>query len=63
MSHDSLFTELAQTHCPYCDAPITLIIDPIKAYQSYVEDCEVCCRPMEVTTEDGQLIDVKREDD
>ncbi len=63
MSYDPLFTNLAQTHCPYCGVPITLIIDPIKVHQSYIEDCEVCCRPMEVTTEDGQLIDVKREDD
>ena len=33
-------------HCPYCDAAITVLIDGSVADQSYVEDCEVCCRPI-----------------
>ena len=33
-------------HCPYCDAAITVLIDASVPDQSYVEDCEVCCRPI-----------------
>jgi hypothetical protein len=34
--------------CPYCAAPITMLVDPSVPEQSYIEDCEVCCRPIEV---------------
>lgn len=33
--------------CPYCNSRITLLIDPTPSSQ-YIEDCEVCCRPMTV---------------
>ena len=36
-------------HCPYCGEPITLLIDASCETQEYVEDCEVCCRPMLVS--------------
>lgn len=32
--------------CPYCGEPITLVIDCSVSSQSYVEDCQVCCRPI-----------------
>ena len=35
-------------NCPYCGAPITVLLDPSVPAQTYVEDCEVCCNPMEV---------------
>lgn len=34
--------------CPWCMAPITLVIDASAGDQSYIEDCEVCCQPMTV---------------
>lgn len=34
--------------CPYCGAPITMLLDPSVPEQTYVEDCEVCCNPIEV---------------
>jgi Cysteine-rich CPXCG len=34
--------------CPYCGEPITLLVDGTEADQRYVEDCSVCCRPIEV---------------
>ena len=34
--------------CPYCGAPISVLLDPSVPVQSYVEDCEVCCNPMQV---------------
>lgn len=36
--------------CPYCGEEVELVIDPGGgAVQQYVEDCEVCCRPMQLT--------------
>ena len=32
--------------CPYCWEEITLLIDASIEMQDYVEDCEVCCRPI-----------------
>lgn len=32
--------------CPYCGELITLLIDCTIAQQSYIEDCQVCCRPI-----------------
>ncbi|HEX8297901.1 MAG TPA: CPXCG motif-containing cysteine-rich protein [Rubricoccaceae bacterium] len=34
--------------CPYCDAPISMLLDPSISAQRYVEDCEVCCNPIEI---------------
>ncbi|MGB2306008.1 MAG: CPXCG motif-containing cysteine-rich protein, partial [Flavobacteriaceae bacterium] len=44
--------------CPYCWEQISMILDPSVAYQSYVEDCEVCCNPIQVspTFENGDLL-------
>lgn len=36
------------TECPYCGEPIELIIDDSLDHQTYVEDCSVCCRPINV---------------
>ena len=35
-------------NCPYCDAPITILLDLSTDEQSYIEDCEVCCQPMQI---------------
>ena len=35
-------------HCPYCWEEISMILDPIDGRQVYVEDCEVCCNPIEI---------------
>lgn len=47
----------AQVHCPYCGEPIELLIDDSAGEQRYIEDCQVCCRPIAVTVsvdEDGE---------
>jgi hypothetical protein len=31
---------------PYCGARIELVIDCSVPFQEYIEDCEVCCRPI-----------------
>jgi hypothetical protein len=53
----------AELNCPHCGEPITLSVDLSVESQSYIEDCSVCCRPMQVsyTAESGELqsIDVE----
>jgi transcription elongation factor Elf1 len=34
--------------CPYCWQEISMILDVSQPHQTYVEDCEVCCKPIEV---------------
>ena len=34
--------------CPYCGEAIELLIDDSVEHQTYVEDCSVCCRPINV---------------
>lgn len=54
--------------CPYCGELIGLWVDEDGgSSQAYVEDCSVCCRPMQVHVhmdEDGQIAaSVSRLDD
>jgi transcription elongation factor Elf1 len=39
----------AVVECPYCNEQLEVAIDWSVTEQSYVEDCQVCCRPMELT--------------
>ena len=32
--------------CPYCGETIEILIDCSISAQNYIEDCEVCCRPI-----------------
>jgi hypothetical protein len=34
--------------CPYCGESIELLIDDSVDAQRYIEDCCVCCRPIDV---------------
>ena len=44
-------------NCPYCWEEISFILDISVSEQVYVEDCEVCCNPIEVKYEysDGEI--------
>ena len=42
--------------CPYCGESIGILIDASIPEQQYIEDCQVCCRPITLTVsvkEDG----------
>jgi hypothetical protein len=43
--------------CPYCWQTISIVLDLSVPEQTYVEDCEVCCQPIEVcyTVEDDEV--------
>ncbi len=45
--------------CPYCGEEISMVLDVSVRRQTYVEDCEVCCNPIEVTytVEDDTVAD------
>ncbi len=53
--------------CPYCGEPNLLAIDVSAGAQRYVEDCQVCCRPMTVTvslsTQGLPEVSVRAQDD
>ena len=34
--------------CPYCGEVITILVDGSVEKQQYIEDCQVCCRPMDI---------------
>lgn len=35
--------------CPYCSQAITVLLDTgIDGFCNIVDDCEVCCRPIEI---------------
>ena len=34
--------------CPYCWEEISMLLDTSVSYQEYVEDCEVCCNPIQL---------------
>jgi hypothetical protein len=46
-----------QVQCPHCGEVITTTADTSQGDYSTIEDCEVCCAPMniEVTCEPGQV--------
>jgi len=37
--------------CPYCWQNISMLLDKSIPNQTYIEDCEVCCQPIEVTVQ------------
>ena len=44
--------------CPHCGERISMLLDLSAGSQSYIEDCEVCCSPVEVSyeVEDGIIV-------
>ena len=54
--------------CPYCGQSISFLLDTTVAGQTYVEDCEVCCQPIEISFDvdvDGNVtrFAARRQDD
>lgn len=53
--------------CPYCGEQIEVVIEVLDESQEYIEDCQVCCRPIRfvVSSSDDEypLISVYSEND
>jgi len=59
-------TDPITIHCPYCGESYETVIDLSAGSQHYIEDCAVCCRPIEIALnvdDDGELIDVSTRTD
>ena len=43
--------------CPYCGEEISMVLDFSVPSQVYIEDCEFCCSPIEISysAEDDEL--------
>ncbi len=50
-----------EVSCPYCGERLTLVVDETGGRtQTYVEDCAVCCQPIEVRARvDDEEFDVE----
>ena len=49
--------------CHYCWQQISMLLDPSIGKQEYIEDCEVCCNPIQITAifENAELISLNAE--
>jgi len=50
-----------QIFCPYCGEALEILVDAITGSQDYIEDCQICCAPIEISVQtglEGELIDV-----
>lgn len=39
--------------CPWCGEPVSMVLDLSVSSQTYIEDCEICCRPIEIDYRSG----------
>ena len=57
--------ETATVTCPYCGESTEVDVEPLEEVQAYIEDCSVCCRPMQLEvnpSEDGVQVVATRSD-
>ena len=53
--------ETVSIQCPYCGESYETTVDLSAGSQRYVEDCAVCCRPIEIALrvgDDGELLEI-----
>jgi len=66
MNRRVMLEQTVNVSCPYCGEWIDLRVDLSAGSQAYVEDCSVCCQPIDVTVDiDAQgacQVDVARSD-
>jgi hypothetical protein len=57
--------EEAQITCPFCWETLNILLDLSLPEQDYIEDCQVCCRPIRIhyISNDGVLLSLKAEQD
>ena len=54
-------TQFVTVQCPYCGESFETAVDPSAGSFRYIEDCQVCCQPIELAgevDEAGTLISV-----
>ena len=47
--------------CPHCGESIEIVVDLSEPEQTYIEDCSVCCRPIEIRVQaaGGEIIELE----
>lgn len=57
----------ADISCPYCGETISVLLDSSIEQQTYIEDCQVCCRPIvfkvDSPPDQDPKVEVRTEDD
>ena len=55
IDEESALDGAVEVQCPHCGESVTIAVDPSGGeHQEYVEDCQVCCRPWQVTVENHE---------
>ena len=49
--------------CTYCWEQISMLVDLSQNFQNYIEDCEICCNPIQisVSTEHREITNFQAE--
>lgn len=56
---------IEDVRCPYCGEPTGIHPDADVGHEEFVEDCTVCCRPIQIRVDwDGErpILSAQRED-
>lgn len=57
--------EYLDARCPWCSEMISLAVECTEGAQEYVEDCPVCCAPIQVQVREREsgtlMIELERE--
>jgi hypothetical protein len=53
--------------CPYCGETIEVLIDCTIPIQEYIEDCQVCCKPITISVtlgdDDTPQVEARQEEE
>lgn len=63
---DAQALDTCTVQCPYCGEMLELTVDASAGAQRYIEDCSVCCRPIELALEhdvDGLRVVARHENE
>jgi len=58
-----MYLQEASVVCPYCGAGFEITVDTSQGDSDFVEDCTVCCRPINfrVQCEPGEVVSIESE--
>ena len=60
-------SESVEIACPYCGETLLIDVDQSAGRQQYIEDCQVCCQPIQLRVSqnpDGlPAVEARREDE
>jgi hypothetical protein len=46
--------ESVSVMCPYCGEQTEIDVEPLEEVQVFIEDCTVCCRPIQLQASTGE---------